>query len=909
MADAAINFLLEKLTDTILQNASLIADVCNEFEDIKQELESMSSFIKDADQRKEMSPPVKTWVRQVREVATKVEDIIDEYIHHKEITLKKKGFKGIVQDIVKLPKSASTSYDLALKIQKIKLEIKNISERSKVYCFNQIDEGRSINTHTEMWKHYGESSYFINKEEIVGMDENKEKLRQLLTGDEIRLTIISIVGMGGLGKTTLVTNVYNDQIIKQQFDCWAWISVSQTFGVEELLRNIIRELMKNKQAMSPGNLGLMNYKPLAEMLIDTLYDERYVIVLDDVWSIDLWSRIRCAFPDNSCGSRIIFTTRNANVASSVGPGSRVHRLEPLEERDSWTLFCKKAFWNNQDKSCPKELEGSARSIMKKCEGLPLALVAIGGMMCSKTKTVVEWKKVYDSLNWQLSKNPLLGQVKGMLLLSFNDLPYYLKHCFLYCCVFRDGYLIKRKKLIRLWVAEGFVVERKGLTIEEVAEEYLAELILRSMIQVTETNDGGRVKTCKVHDVMREVALTLSEEENFCMIYDGQGPRFEGKFQRLSVCNRGRNIQLNKSMSKHLRSFFVFETDSCSSFSLQAVSSNFKFLRVLDIEGVHIERLPGEITHLFILRYLNLKNTMVREIPKSMERLKNLQTLDLRNTNLGKLPSGISKLQKLRHLFLGHVHHRDPNTETNNFPSGTRAPAEITNVQSLQTLTCVIAEEELISKLGSLSELRRLDITELQAVDGPNLCSSIQNLTSLRRLGIKAGTKQELHLEDLSQAPLFLEKLTLIGELKFLPAWIKSLANLTHLSLGSSQLEEDVVSSLKALSTLLCLELNKAYKGRLMHFRKGLFPQLQKLKLRELVGLDSLMIENGALPSISEMYLIRCLELKSLPQGIEHLTHLQKLHVEEMPEEFVNGLERDIREDRGLVRHIPVINHV
>ncbi|KAL7249727.1 hypothetical protein ACSBR1_011833 [Camellia fascicularis] len=172
----------------------------------------------------------------------------------------------------------------------------------------------------------------------------------------------------------------------------------------------------------------------------------------------------------------------------------------------------------------------------------------------------------------------------MLLLSFNDLPFYPKHCFLCCCVFRDGYPIKRKKLIQLWVAEGFVIERKGLTIEEVAEEYLTELILRSMIQVTETNDCGRVKTCKVHDVMRKLAVTTLEEENFCTAYDGQESRVGGKFLRLSVYNRGGNIQLSKNMSRHLRSFFVFETDTCTSFFLNVVSSNFKFLILCLVGG-------------------------------------------------------------------------------------------------------------------------------------------------------------------------------------------------------------------------------------------------------------------------------------------------------------------------------------
>ncbi|KAL7218410.1 hypothetical protein ACSBR2_011639 [Camellia fascicularis] len=241
------------------------------------------------------------------------------------------------------------------------------------------------------------------------MDESKEQLLEWLTEDVVRRTIISIVRMGELGKTTLVTKVYNDQIIKRYFDCWAWISVSQTYRVKELLRSMVRELLKTTEATSPKNFGSMNYRQLAETLIDVLHDKRYVLVLDDVWSIELWSRIMLKIHTNvnlvMMEVKIIFTTRNENVATSVGPGSHVHHLEHLRENDAWVLFCNKVFWKNPDRSCPKELEKSTQTIMKKCEGLPLAIVAIGGLMCSRNKTVIEWKKVYDSLNWKLSNNP------------------------------------------------------------------------------------------------------------------------------------------------------------------------------------------------------------------------------------------------------------------------------------------------------------------------------------------------------------------------------------------------------------------------------------------------------------------------------------------------------------------------
>ncbi|KAJ9169922.1 hypothetical protein P3X46_018065 [Hevea brasiliensis] len=619
MADGAVNFLLDKLTNVLMQKASLLGDARDEVEKIKLELESMRSFLRDAERRKERSESVETWVRQVREVAYEAEDIIDEFMHYKSREQFKNGFKVVVQDVVNFPKNVTKRHQISSKLQKIKAKVHEVYERSKRYGFDQLEEGRTRNVASDRWQHYGESSSFVDEDEIVGMEENTEKLLGWLTEEEPRRTVISIVGMGGLGKTTLVTRVFNNQIIKRHFDCGAWISVSQIYGIDELLRSMIKEIFHTKQVPIPSNLGSMNYRNLVRVLVDYLHQKRYVIVLDDVWSIDLWSKIRGAFPNNRYGSRIVLTTRNGNVAASIGIGSHIHHLQRLQQKDAWSLFCKKAFWHDPEHMCPRHLQPLAEAIVQKCEGLPLAIVAVGGLMCSRSKRIDEWKTVFESLNWQLNNNPMLERVKGILLLSFNDLPFYLQHCFLYCCVFHDGYPIKRKKLIRLWVAEGFIRERKGMTMEEIAEEYLTELILRNMIQVTETNDAGRVKICRVHDVMHELALTTSEKENFCTAYDGSQSRLEGRIHRLSIYKTGETIQLSSTISRHLRSFFVFPTDKCSSFSLNAFSSKFKLLRVLNLEGVLVETIPSTLVELFNLRYLNLRDTKIKELPKSMER--------------------------------------------------------------------------------------------------------------------------------------------------------------------------------------------------------------------------------------------------------------------------------------------------
>ncbi|KAK1418145.1 hypothetical protein QVD17_27284 [Tagetes erecta] len=901
MADGAVNFLLEKVTAILMQEASLLGDSQSDVEAIKLELEIMRSCIRDAERSRLKSEMVETWVRQVREVAQKVEDVLDEYVYYKDMEADgSKGLKNLVQEMIKVPLHMSRRRKISLKLQKLKAQVQEVCERRKTYTFEEKkeDENRSArNASIDWWQRQEELSMFVDEDEIVGMGDNKEKLMEWLMEDDPRRMVISVVGMGGLGKTTLVTKVYNDQTIQRYFDCWAWVSVSQTNGVEELLRSMIKRLLGVKHEMVRSDLGLMTYRELVEMLIEYLQTKRYVIILDDVWNILLWSRIRIAFPENGLGSRIIFTTRNDNIAKSVGPGKHILHLDPLGEDDSWALFCRKAFWSDSGHSCPVELDELAQAITRKCEGLPLAIVAIGGLMRLRNQIAVEWKKIYDSLNWELSNNPVLKSVKGILSLSFNDLPFYLKHCFLYCCVFRDGYPIKRKKLIRLWVAEGFILERKGITMEEVAEEYLMELSLRSMIQVTETNDAGRLKTFRVHDVMRELAMTTSKKDNFCSTYDATEARTLSKVQRLSVYNRGENIRLCSWLSRHLRAFFVFQVETNSSFSMNGILSRFKLIKILDLEAVSVGSIPNSVGGLFNLRYLNLRGTNINELPRSIQRLKNLQTLDVQNTNLDKLPSGISIIPRLRHLLIGR----------SKASFGLRIPAEITKVGTLQTLALIEADEELIEKLRNLTELKRLDITNLKTIDGPRLCSSVEKMTDLRRLSITATAEsEELVLEGLSYPPLFLQKLELVGKLSRLPPWIESLSNLTHLYLSCSSLGEDtdMLSSIQKLPILAYLELKKACKCRFLNFSAGGFLKLNKIQLLELTELVGLRLEKGTLPSIKELNLVRCQEMRSTLQGIQHLTSLQKLHLEEMPAELVEKLRGD---EFKNVQHINTIS--
>ncbi|KAJ4834503.1 hypothetical protein Tsubulata_030352 [Turnera subulata] len=266
-------------------------------------------------------------------------------------------------------------------------------------------------------------------------------LLRLLTTGKLQRTTVSVVGMGGSGKTTLAAKIFNCETVKRHFKCSAWITVSQTYSVEDLFRSLIQQFYEEAKPV-PLDLDRMSYRQLVEMLVNYLQRERYLVVLDDVWDTELWNKIKVALPNRNHSCRVIITTRMEDVAVKFSVvGSNIHKIKAMEENEAWNLFCMKAFpWNGR--RCLPELEDLAIDVVEKCQGLPLAVVSLGGLFSTKRKEL-EWKRTINSLNWNLSNNSMLQRLKSILSLSYNDLPYRLKHRFLYCRLFPQDYEIQR----------------------------------------------------------------------------------------------------------------------------------------------------------------------------------------------------------------------------------------------------------------------------------------------------------------------------------------------------------------------------------------------------------------------------------------------------------------------------------
>ncbi|THG04601.1 hypothetical protein TEA_004679 [Camellia sinensis var. sinensis] len=910
MALSAVGLAFGRIVSALENEASLIGGVREELNQLKLEFASMRSFLEDADKTTVQTEGEKTWVANVRELAYEVEDIIDEYMYYMNKQKVYGKFARFLRQIVYAPKNLWVRHRIATKLQKINHMIKAIPERNRRYGVDRVGEGTSSSQdHQRRLPNLSESSLFARDDDLVGIEDGKEQLLAwLMDREESQRMVISVVGMGGSGKTTLVAQAYNNRIVKRQFDCYAWITVSQTYAVDDLLRSMIKEFYRGAKEAIPMDLSSMSYRELMEMITNFLRLKRYVIVFDDVWSSNLWRDIHVSLLDEGLGSRVILTTRKEDVASSsFGVKSHVHYIKLLGVSDAWNLFCMKAFSSNPNRCCPQHLKTLAQNLVAKCDGLPLAIIALGSVMSSKYLES-DWRKIYNGLSWELSNNPGLEVVKIILLLSFNDLPYRLKCCFLYCCLFPEDYEIRRKRLIRLWMAEGFVEKVRGRTPEEVAESYLMELICRSMLQVVMRHGSGRPKTCKMHDLMRELAIYTSETEKFCVIYDGREANDEEESattnRRMSIQSIGRELQSRnwKGMSK-LRSLLVFVVEET------ALPLGLRFLRVLNLEDAPIEVLPEELLDLFHLRYLNLKGTRVKELPKSIGRLCNLNTLDITHSKIEVLPAGITELRNLRHLMMYHCDFGI--LDDFHFDRGTTTPSNICKLKNLQVLVGVEAQADLMKQIRKMTQLKRIGITKVKEVDEEDLCTAIQNMSLLRCLSVMVIDEDEyLRMDALSSTPpRDLKELILVGKLENVPCWFHSLQNLTFLSLRWSRLTEDPIPYIQALPNLGRLHLFNAYEGGgQLCFSEG-FHKLRKLELCNFPQLNEIVIERGVMPGLQEFYIRKCMQLKILPHGIEYLEDLQELVLRFVMNELIECIRGEGSKDHQKVRHIPRIYHI
>ncbi|KAK6916036.1 NB-ARC [Dillenia turbinata] len=945
MEQAIVSCVVNRLEELLVGEAKLLAGVSQQVKEMQHQLRLMHSYLEDAYAGASSEKRLWEWMVQVKNTAYEVEDVIEIYIlevasrrrrGHGVIKINLRRLTSILDETIQLHKIGS-------KIEKIKTKISNLTTNLQTFGIKPIrGESSACKNDREQWLRQTYSHDL--EEDIVGLEDIMEELASPLVSSK-EIPVICIWGMGGLGKTTLAKMVYKGAHIRNHFECLAWVYVSQQCQTKEVWKEILLNLVPPSSREQREEINKMGYAELAEKLYQVQEEKTCLVVLDDIWTKEAWDSLKPAFPKGKAvGSKLLLTTRNREVGLYVDRRSCLCEPKYLDEEESWELLKKKAFRAKYGMDCmvDKKMEKLGKEMVQHCAGLPLAIVVLGGILATKN-TFNGWETVHRNIKSYLTSQSNGGQesrISDILALSYKDLPYNLKACFLHLGQFPENFEIPRKKIVQMWVAEGLVApEQCGGKVQEnsedVAERFLGELVERCMVQVGERSSCGRIKTCRIHELMRDMCLLKAKEENFLQtIFLGHEnavlassslpPSMTNAFlssntRRVlfhSDQNYFGNIFSEGIKAPYLRSLILFNAGFDVMRNWQSMVIQCKLLRVLDLEGFRFgqEKLPKEIGGLIHLKYLSLKNTDLKELPSSIGNLFCLQTLDMRTSAETYVPNMISKINGLRHLHLPwNISRRciqlqlDSliNLETlDNFQNGKCNIQDLTSMARLQILKMPLQSTESSDWDTQLNAFKELDILlkhqTFSLVYVRSLSLQFKHGSRGTYSDIKRLIKSCSHLNKLRLSCLQFSKLP---EEKYFPP------NITKLILERSELEEDPFPILEKLPNIRILQLLWcSYKGRHMMCSNDGFPKLASLYLQGLLDLEEWKVEEGAMHCLSQLLIHSCGKLKKVPKGLATITTLRELEMKYMSYTFLKRLGHDQGEDFHIVKHIPHLNY-
>ncbi|XP_020967847.1 putative disease resistance RPP13-like protein 1 isoform X1 [Arachis ipaensis] len=662
------------------------------------------------------------------------------------------------------------------------------------------------------------STSLVVSSDIFGRDQDKENIIKLLLDDtcdaQSPVTVIPIVGMGGIGKTTLAQLVYNDIKVVAKFETRAWVCVAENSDPVNVTRTIAGAI-----DFPPCNMD--NFDSLQTDLKMKLTGKTFLVVLDDVWhdQRETWEDFLKPFRYGSNGSKILLTTRSEKVASVFATNNLHYRLSLLLEEDCWSVFLKHSSISTNSKQYTT-LEPIGRKIVEKCKGLPLAVKTLGGLLRNKYYEG-DWENILESEIWELSEDD--SKIVPALRVSYHYLPSHLKRCFVYCSLYPEDYEFDKDELILLWMTEDLLQAKGNNRLENIGCAYFDELVARSFFQPSSTNKRLFVMHDLIHDLAIFIAgkfhFHLNEWENLHMI--------DSKTRHLLVTEYKGSFHLFQeayNRAVHMRTFLDLSVFDC--FQSIDIESNpwllRQRLRVLSFYSFTIESLPDSIGELIHLRYLNLSRTPIVALSESICKLYNLQTLKLRNcTKLEMLPSCMHDLVNLRHLDIRGA------------SCLKEMPKRMSKLKHLNFLSYYIVgaqEENGIRELGSLDNLHgSFCISKLENVknSGEALEAKMGNKKHINTLKLKwvpdgdiDDVQTERDILDKLQPHPNLEKLSIEGYRgETFPDWLglSCYSNMTKLRLDRC---------------MNCYELPSL----------GQLPSLQHLEFSDLDGLEKIGLE-------------------------------------------------------------------
>ncbi|EYU21836.1 hypothetical protein ABFS82_09G075500 [Erythranthe guttata] len=753
----------------------------------------------------------------------------------------------------------------------IKKDVMEIKEKN----IGIIEDHLHINSSTLAGAASSRSHLTTRRDAVVGLDELLIEVMDKLTGQQSNLRIIPIVGMGGIGKTTLAKNAYLK--FMKHFDIRAWVTVSQNYNVREILIEILlcinkAESRETLSAKSEGELGVRVHQ--------SLWGRRYLIVMDDIWSVEVWDKVQIFFPDNGQGSRVMITTRLSNVASI---GSHGVVMGFLNEDKSWDLLCRSVF--KEEKDCSPELEEIGKKIAKNCEGLPLSIVVIGGHLAKSKRTREHWEYISENIKKIVNSEDDERCLK-VLQLSYNHLPVHLKPCFLYMGVFPEDKKIRVSWLVKLWVSEGFVKPINGKSLDVVSREYLQELCDRNMILVHERGSYGNIKFCKIHDLLRELCLREAEREEFLYVK---------RPHELTIpqgINTQRRIGIHQRMSeKDYHPYPVLRTlqdvplvrSLICNFEERLPLLDFRLLRVLKVDDnllidniIQYEYFVEVVFRLVNLRFIAIRSDVpISSVFPSFNLLWNLQTLVVNGGWDVVAPCEIWNMTQLKHVHFDVLELPDP-------PIGGKDDEFILgNLQTLTDIRNFKCEEEVVKRIPNINKLQISYFVEPQGF----LSYRVDNLGHLHKLESLRFYIYSLKMRSVNDMvqnfilPNSLKKLTLMGTcLKW----------------------EDMKLKIGLLPNLQVLKLEKeSFVGHKWETIEGQFCNLKVLLISLCRDLQWWTTDNNHFPRLEHLHLQGLHKLKEIPSCIGEISTLQSIQLLRCSDEAVISAKQILKEQEDF----------
>lgn len=872
-----------------------------ELDRLKSKLKRIRATLRAAEDRVVTDDFVALWLRELRDLEHAAEDVLEELEFEALRAARLELFKAQLLRSSAGKRKREISLMFPSSPDRLKCKIDKIMER-----YNEIARDRdALRLRSSDGERRQEVSPItptscLMKCRLHGRERDKRRVTELLLSDEANCcsvySVVPVVGPAGVGKTSLVQHIYNEEAISSKFDIKMWVWVCQEFDVLKLTRKLAEEA-----TVSP--CGFAEVNQMHRVITNRLKGKRFLLVLDDVWdeSGDHWASLQVPLKCAAPGSKIMVTTRSTKVAKAMA--SKIHQLGYLSDNNCWSV-CQDAALRGRDPSILDDsLISIGKSIAARCSGLPVAANAVGNVLSSAIDRN-HWEAVEQRDLWN---SEVVGQILPALLVSYNSLQKHLKRCFSYCSLFPKEYLFRKDKLVRLWLAQGFVEADRERHAEDIACEYFDDLVEKFFLQRSPYNEERYV----MHDLYHELAEYVSSKEY-------------SRMEKATFCNvdeDARHLSLAPSEDPNeIMQFYALHNQYMKEFHIPGLRTllvvrkdepkddgntlrinfpsdllkPFVSLRALDLSNTDIKCLPRSIGELIHLRYLSLENTKIKCLPESISALFKLHTMNLKCCEwLGELPLGIKFLTNLRHLELPSMDNWNvymprgigelTNLQTMHMikvgsDSGSCGIADLVNLNKLKGELCISGIENVTSaqitpeaSIRNKGELRKLIllwscIDSMFADEASSVLDSLQPHPDLVELIIRgfSGVRFPLWLGDQYMFSLSIVELKDCRNCKKLPS-LGRLPCLKHLSINS-------LTSIKHVGRMFsCYDETSCSDCRSSTSRS--FPTLETLKFTNMDSWEQWdETEATDFPCLQHLTIMRCSKLRGLPkvQALQNL---------------------------------------